>query len=200
MEDKLAKYVTLVYEYAPALDLMSSVGLAGLEKKIAQSALYVQALSNTALYNTELARAALLDVGSGVGLPIIPIAVRLPHLTIYAVERRKRRAAFLKLVSAQLTLTNLHVIEEDVKKVLLSPLPFFTAQAVGTFSHVYDLTRHLHTGRVAIVSRRGPDWQRELSALEDAVGAPVTVASDYALPSHGRLVALELPGGRTCRP
>ena len=200
MEDKLAKYVTLVHEYAPALDLMSNVGLAGLEKKIAQTVLYKQALSNTALFNTELTSAALLDVGSGVGLPVVPLAVRLPHLTFYAVERRKRRAAFLKLVSALLELTNLHVVEEDVRKVLLPPLPFFTAQAVGTFSHIYTLTRHLHAERIAIVSRRGPDWQRELSALEDTAGVPVTVASNYALPSHGRLVALELPGGRTCRP
>ena len=200
MEDKLARYRKLVREYAPALDLMSRVGLAELEEKIAETALYEQALVNTTFYNTSLATPALLDVGSGVGLPVVPLAVRLPHLTFYAVERRKRRAAFLKLVAAQLELTNLHVIEGDVRSVQLPPLPFFTAQAVGTFSHIYALTDHLHAEKIAIISRRGPDWQRELSSLEDMAGTPVTVVGDYALPAHGRLVALELPGGRTCRP
>ena len=200
MKGKLAEYERLVHEYAPALDLMSSAGLAELKEKIAETALYEKALADTALYNTHLATPSFLDVGSGVGLPVVPLAVRLPHLTFYAVERRKRRAAFLKLVSALLELTNLHVIEEDVRKVFLPPLPFFTAQAVGTFLRIYTLTRHLHAEDIAIVSRRGPNWQRELSALENAAGVPVTVVADYALPSHGRLVALELPGGRTCRP
>ena len=195
VRDKLKHYQTLVHNYAPALDLMSSAGLAELGEKVAETALYAEAFGNT-----NIAGDSLLDVGSGVGLPVVPLAVMLPHLTLYAVERRKRRSAFLKLAAAQLELSNLNVIEGDVRDVQLELLPFFTAQAVGDFLQIYRLTRHLHDERVVLVSRRGPDWQRELATLEAKIGTPAEVLRDDPLPSHGRLVALELPGGRACRP
>ena len=195
VRDKLERYQTLVHSYAPALDLMSNAGLAELGGKVAETALYAVAFGNT-----NIAGDSLLDVGSGVGLPAVPLAVMLPHLTLYAVERRKRRSAFLKLVAAQLELPNLNVLEGDVRDVQLEPLPFFTAQAVGDFLQIYRLTRHLHAERVVLVSRRGPEWRRELATLEDEIGAPAEVLRDDPLPSRGRLVALELPGGRACRP
>ena len=195
VRDKLERYQTLVRSYAPALDLMSSAGLAELGEKVAETALYAEAFNSA-----DVEGDSLLDVGSGVGLPVVPLAVMLPHLTFYAVERRRRRSAFLKLAAAQLELPNLTVMEGDVRDVQLEPLPLFTAQAVGDFLQIYRLTRHLHAQRVVIVSRRGPEWQRELAPLDAEVGAPVKVLRDNALSSRGRLVALELPGGRACRP
>ena len=195
VRDKLERYKTLVHTYAPALDLMSSAGLAGLEGKIAETTLYAEAL-----LRADFAADSLLDVGSGVGLPVIPLAVRLPRATFYAVERRKRRATFLRLAAAQLELSNLYVVEADVKEVQLSPLSFFTAQAVGSFLQVYRLTCHLHGDQVTFVSRRGSDWKNEVAPLEREFDTSVKTVYDDALASHGRLVALELPGGRGCRP
>ena len=50
-------------------------------------------------------RATLLDVGSGAGLPGIPLALALPESRVILVERSARRAAFLNHVRRELMLT-----------------------------------------------------------------------------------------------
>jgi 16S rRNA (guanine527-N7)-methyltransferase len=53
-----------------------------------------------------------LDLGSGVGTPVVPLAVLCPAANFIAVESRERRASFLRLVGAQLKLTNLTVLQQ----------------------------------------------------------------------------------------
>jgi 16S rRNA (guanine527-N7)-methyltransferase len=45
-----------------------------------------------------------VDLGSGAGIPGIPIAIALPDLDVVLVESRRARAAFLELVVAELGL------------------------------------------------------------------------------------------------
>jgi 16S rRNA (guanine527-N7)-methyltransferase len=51
----------------------------------------------------------LVDLGSGAGLPGIPIALARPDLRVTLVEERRGRAAFLEAVVDELRLGNLHV-------------------------------------------------------------------------------------------
>jgi 16S rRNA (guanine527-N7)-methyltransferase len=48
--------------------------------------------------------ATLLDVGSGAGLPGIPLAVALPGLSVTCCDRVAKKVAFVKAVSAELDL------------------------------------------------------------------------------------------------
>lgn len=49
------------------------------------------------------------DLGSGAGLPGIPIAIARPDLKVVLAESRRPRAAFLELVVEQLDLANVEV-------------------------------------------------------------------------------------------
>ena len=53
--------------------------------------------------------ARVVDVGSGAGLPGIPLAIARPDLTVQLVEPLLRRATFLKEVVDDLGLTNVEV-------------------------------------------------------------------------------------------
>lgn len=55
----------------------------------------------------------LIDVGSGAGLPGIPLAISWPHVQVVLCERSKRRATFLKNALALLRLENLSVVNSD---------------------------------------------------------------------------------------
>ena len=55
------------------------------------------------------------DLGSGAGLPGIPLAVALPHLGFTLVDSRRRRVAFLELVVEDLGLSNVTVVEGRVE-------------------------------------------------------------------------------------
>ncbi len=57
------------------------------------------------------------DVGSGAGLPGVPLALCLPSVRWSLVERSGRRAGFLRNVVAVLRLSNAVVVEADVKDV-----------------------------------------------------------------------------------
>src|SRR5512132_3934737 len=49
------------------------------------------------------------DVGSGAGLPGVPLAVAVPNASFVLVEPRRSRAAYLESVGADLRLTNIEV-------------------------------------------------------------------------------------------
>lgn len=59
----------------------------------------------------------LADVGSGAGLPGIPLAIMFPQIHITLVERSGKRTRFLRNVAAVLNLKNISVLEIDLKDV-----------------------------------------------------------------------------------
>lgn len=60
---------------------------------------------------------SLADVGSGAGLPGIPLSIFLPQMEITLVERSGKRVRFLRNVKALLGLENLSIIEDDLKNI-----------------------------------------------------------------------------------
>jgi len=62
----------------------------------------------------------IADVGSGAGLPGIPLAVCLPHAAFILIERMGRRAGFLRDAVAVLGLSNVTIEEADVEELTLT--------------------------------------------------------------------------------
>ncbi len=190
--DKREAYKALILRYQHTLDLMSARAVAELDAKLLAAQAYPEFLSS------RLSPAdRILDIGSGVGLPGIPLAIAFPQHQVTLVERRQKRASFLKLVVGQLGLEHVTVVADDVRALQDTPYNWVCAQAVGRFSLLYCLTRHLHAETVTIVSRRG-----DLSPTEQAELTPITgpILETFLspLPTHGKLIALRLQGGRPC--
>jgi 16S rRNA (guanine527-N7)-methyltransferase len=59
----------------------------------------------------------VVDLGSGAGLPGIPLAVALPHIGFTLVDARRRRVAFLELAVDELRLGNVEVLEARVEEL-----------------------------------------------------------------------------------
>lgn len=64
------------------------------------------------------ADATVVDVGSGAGLPGIPLAIARPDLQVTLVDPLERRTAFLDEVVASLGLTNVRVIRGRADEVV----------------------------------------------------------------------------------
>jgi 16S rRNA (guanine527-N7)-methyltransferase len=58
--------------------------------------------------------ASLADIGSGAGLPGIPLAVFLPQTPVTLVEPSQKRCAFLRSAAALMGLENVKVFEGDI--------------------------------------------------------------------------------------
>jgi len=58
----------------------------------------------------------IADVGSGAGLPGIPLAIAMPQVNFSLIERMSRRANFLRATRQTLALANVTVIENELEK------------------------------------------------------------------------------------
>ncbi|HKJ82643.1 MAG TPA: RsmG family class I SAM-dependent methyltransferase [Mariprofundaceae bacterium] len=94
---------------------------------------------------------SMLDVGSGMGIPSIPILLAKPGLEGMLVERRKKRAEFLRHLARVLSL-RIRVYDADIRD--LSPLhaDALVARAVSGPETLLQLAAgHMKPGGVAIL-------------------------------------------------
>ena len=117
-------------------------------------------------------RATLLDVGSGAGLPGIPLALALPESRVVLVERSARRAAFLNHVRRELVLAELTVVDRPLAEAALAPVDVVTWRAVAPLARLLpDLLPVLHArSTLALYQGTAATVQRELAAARAAAG------------------------------
>ncbi len=186
----MKNYKNLILSYHDTLDLISDKALASLDDKIADSLLFAEVINKLHPNN----QIKILDIGSGVGLPAIPIAVVLPKHQIFLTERRQRRASFLKLATSQLQLKNACIFTGDVKNLTIADLSgtakIITAQAVGSFTLLYNLTKHLHARNFTLITSKGDNWVGEKLELEQHLQLKTLNSQEINLKTHGKLIAL----------
>lgn len=72
----------------------------------------------------------IFDIGSGGGLPAIPLAIRYPQNRFTLVESDRKKAVFLQHAASLLGLKNVRVINERSEKVSQDPAHAATADVV----------------------------------------------------------------------
>jgi 16S rRNA (guanine527-N7)-methyltransferase len=88
----------------------------------------------------------VVDVGSGGGLPGIPLAITMPNVTFTLVETTQKKAMFLSHVSQELGLENVTVISERAENLATKNGGFrdiadaVIARAVGPLNVLLELT------------------------------------------------------------
>lgn len=63
------------------------------------------------------AASTCIDVGSGAGLPGIPLAIALPDVEFTLVEPRKKRSQFMRIVVNRLGLKNVRIFDKRVEQI-----------------------------------------------------------------------------------
>ena len=195
--EQLNNYTSLLRKYHKALDLMSSKGLKDIDARYEEARIFSETIK---ALDIDLNGTKIVDIGSGAGLPAIPLAIFLPELQFSLVERRQRRTSFLTIVKSQLKLDNIEVLNEDVQREDLSvstqPLNnelakvnLVTALWVGDFSLLLDITKHLIEDKCVFISKKASDWNISQENLPSDVHYKV---SEKILPLHGKLVILEI--------
>lgn len=86
--------------------------------------------------------ATLADLGSGAGLPGIPLAIARPGLTVTLVETNGKKARFLREAVRSLPLTNVHVAQARVQDTTGS-FDVVTARAFASLRDMLTWGGHL---------------------------------------------------------
>ena len=113
-QSALAGYAELLRRWAPKLDLISDRDLSRLEERHLDDSLKALPLL------ADLPEGPAVDVGSGAGLPGVPLAIAEPARLWRLIEPRKRRAAFLEEVVRELAL-NCEVLTMSAEQAALDP-------------------------------------------------------------------------------
>ena len=87
---------------------------------------------------------SVIDLGSGAGLPGIPLAVTTPESLFTLVESRRRRASFLRAVIRELSLDNAEVVNQRVEDWRPTvPADVALARSVAAPDRVAGLVQHV---------------------------------------------------------
>ena len=102
---KLIDYAELVIEHNAATNLTGA--------RSVTSFVTEQILDCLSMLTVIVPRGPLVDVGSGAGLPGIPLAIALPRLSFFLLEPRAKRAGFLELAAGRLGLGKVQVVKSS---------------------------------------------------------------------------------------
>ena len=88
----------------------------------------------------------LIDVGTGAGLPGIPLAILFPEREFHLLDSNGKKTRFLTQVKNELGLTNLQVVNSRVEAFEPGqPFDGITSRAFASLADFTQLTRHLGT-------------------------------------------------------
>jgi len=126
--DRIAVYLEELQRWAKIVDLVSQSDLETIIRK--------HVLDSLAALSVLPAQGRLLDLGSGAGLPGLPIAATRPTLEVSLLEPRRKRVNFLKEVIRKANLKNTKAHEDLLYK------EFFVRLRVFASSWFRHHTRH----------------------------------------------------------
>ncbi len=120
---------------------------------------------------------ALLDVGSGGGLPGIPLAIAHPELSVSMVDTVQKKATFLQQAAIELGLRNVVAHHARVEQ-MSGQYAQISSRAFAEIGLFISLTRHLLAPGGRWLAMKGVRSDAELAAL------PVDIVVEAIIPLH----------------
>lgn len=110
----------------------------------------------------------VLDVGTGAGLPGIPLAICKPNKEISLLDSKGKKTRFLFQVSAQLNIKNVAVINDRVENYHSQrSFDIVVSRAYSSLHQFATQTRHLLGEKSKLLAMKGHYPQAELDGLPD---------------------------------
>ena len=134
----------------------------------------------------------LLDLGSGAGLPGIPIKLALPESRVVLLERKRKKTVFLRHAIHTLGLTGIEVIcgsaeSPEVKEILAGTFEAIVSRAAAKLRPLLEIGSSYLKPRGKFIIFKGTRADRELrESNPDAMGLRLLTRKPYSLSSLSR--------------
>ena len=123
-------------------------------------------LNSAVVAETVKAGDLVADVGSGAGLPGIPMAIALPEAHFVLIEPMERRSSWMLEVIEELGLTNVEVRRARAEEILDLKFDIVTARAVAALDKLLRLTVHLLKPGGSLIALKGSKAAEEIEAAK----------------------------------
>lgn len=103
------------------------------------------------------------DIGTGAGLPGIPLAIFLPETRFVLVDSNSKKTRFVQQAILELKLKNVSVVHARVEK--MNPISLFSTVIMRAFANVHDimtLTTHLLDKRGILLAMKGQQLDEDI--------------------------------------
>lgn len=119
--------------------------------------------------STDRAPLHVLDVGSGAGLPGIPLAVACPGIDVTMLDSNQKKTAFIQQAVAELQLKNARVECQRVERVQSSQrFKVILSRAFAEISEFVQLAKHLLAPGGVFIAMKGQYPGEEIARLPAA--------------------------------
>lgn len=141
--------------------------------------------------------ARVIDVGSGGGLPGIPLAIVLPDVAFTLLEATGKKAEFLREAVRRLGLRNVTVIDERAESLgqdhqrYREQFDLVTSRAVGKLNVLLELTVPLVRVGGFVMAIKGEKAPEEIAEAKPALHTLHCVVSDTHRTPTGTIVVIE---------
>ena len=108
----------------------------------------------------------IVDMGSGGGLPVVPLAVERTEILFFAIESDKRKVAFLRHVQAILSIQNLRILEQRLEETTLENVDIVTARACAPIENLVAYSTKLRHKDSRCLFLKGKQYQEEITAAQ----------------------------------
>lgn len=169
----LSVYTRQIEQFNPALGLVGTTDPCEfIIRHILDSLAPLSALVNTRVEQKFPGQFSIADIGSGAGLPGIPLAIVLPDTPFTLIERMGRRTGFLRNTLTTLGLSNVAVEEAEMEKARRGRFAVVCFRAFKPlepkiFKKLLRLCRE--GGVLAAYKGRRAKTEAEMAALEQAL-------------------------------
>lgn len=119
----------------------------------------------------------ILDVGSGGGLPGIPLAIAMPEKKVTLLDSNQKKTTFLKQAAIELKLTNVTVVCDRVENYQAEPkFDTIVSRAFSDLASFAKLASHLCAPNGIMLAMKG------VYPHEEAAQLPATIAIEKVIP------------------
>jgi 16S rRNA (guanine(527)-N(7))-methyltransferase RsmG len=121
----------------------------------------------------------LLDLGTGPGMPGIPLKILRPDLEILLAESRQKRVAFLEIVCNRLHLQGVRIIGQGINVAFTAPVAGVITRAVETIPETLVRVRGCLPVGGRVIFMKGPRCDAEIATAIDRFSGEYRLDTDH---------------------
>ncbi len=131
------------------------------------------------------------DMGSGAGIPGIPIAIAKPQIKVTLIESRLKRTVFLRQCRIDLNLLNVDIHHGRIESWMPeNPPDFLVSRATAPLWKLVELSRHLVGPETCMLVLKGNDPREEIGRIASTSSLQVSRIEKIASPQSNYMVRL----------
>jgi 16S rRNA (guanine527-N7)-methyltransferase len=189
IQEKIIHYVELLHKWNKTYNLTSSVD---------QKTILIRHILDSLAITSFIVGPNILDLGTGAGLPGIPLALALPQHQFILLDSTRKKTTFLNHIKILLEIENINIINKRIEDYI-SPdnLATIVTRATSAIDNIIELTKYLCTEETQILIMKGKYPTKELNIIKQLLELEVYCIKVPYLAEDRNLVKI-LPKGKNC--